>query len=820
MTTLTSPVQTLASALQTNRFLKLSFPQDDAPADGLFASSFEGTESLSRDFHFTVEILSHDAYLQPRDFIGRQLCVQLLRNDGSYRHFSGYIFIFRYVKTNGGIATYEAHLGPWLKYLTWRQNSRLFLEQNLYEQTDEVLREYGVVTAWDWDTTNFPDEKITMACQFGEHDHNYLHRRWEEAGLLYRYEHTAKAHKLVLTNVSTTLPPIDGISPEIRFQSAAGSMEDDGISRWSKRQQVTATDVCFSHFDFKSPTPQTAGTQILDRNPILPDLEYHEYAGAYGFKNSRDGDRLAILRMEEIEATVEQFEGEGNCRYAMPGRWFRLADYFGLSRLTKPGDNEFLIVSVHHKATNNYLQNTGTPSEYHNEIRCIRRKVAWRPGRGYNSVDTRILAPQTATVVGSETSGSIHTDEFGRCLVQFHWDRAGKYSTWIRVASNWAGGAQGLVALPRIGSEVIVQWLDGNPDRPIITGRVPNAANLPSWQLPGQSALMGIRSRELDGKHGNGSNGRSNHLVFDDTAGRIQAQLRSDHENTQLSLGYVTRIETTQGRADARGEGFELRTDAVGAIRSGKGMLISTEIRPAAASHLSDISEPVGRLTQAQTLHNQLAKFATKADAQESTDQATTASTLQEQASAIKGGTRAGDSFPELEAAHLVLAGAAGIEATTPETAHITGGKDVAVTAASHISMVGGKSIFASAFEKISLFAYRMGLKLIAASGKVEIQAQNDDLELLAKKVVSLISTTDWINLTAKQGIRLTAGNSQFVISADGIQGFTPGANIIHAASHSTMGPKTIPAQFPGSDICASATTGASQAGNASVALD
>ena len=317
--------------------------------------------------------------------------------------------------------------------------------------------------------------------------------------------------------------------------------------------------------------------------------------------------------------------------------------------------------------------------------------------------------------------------------------------------------------------------------------------------MPHQRALTGIRSRELVDDAGNRAGGRSNHLVFDDTANAIQAQLRSDHVASQLSLGSIARIEDWQGRQEARGEGFELRTDAVGAIRSGKGMLVSTEVRPEAKSHIADVSEPVSRLTKAQTLHDQLGKLAQKHDAQDSgADQSQVGDALKSQADGIQGSGGGEGSFPELNEPHLLLAGSAGLEMTTPATAHLTGGQHVAVTAGENVSIAAGKSVFASVSEKFSLFVHRMGMKLIAASGKIQVQAQNDDLELLAKKVVAIISTTDWINITAKQGIRLTAGTSQLVISKDGIKGFTPGENIMHAANHETVGPQSVPTVFPG----------------------
>lgn len=810
----------LALEPQQNRLLQLAFPHNDAPYQLLLPNGFEGTESMSRDFQFRLEILSDNALLEPRDFIGKLVTVRLLRNDGSFRYFNGYIFTFRHLRTDGGCAFYEALLGPWLRYLKYSQHNRLFLQQNLHDQTATVFQDYGALPDWNWQVAE-DDPPMTMACQFGEDDHNYVHRRWEYAGFLYWYEHADGSHQLIVSDPTRAAPAIDGKQHGIRFHTGMGAAEADCISGWSPYQQTTSTQAELSRFDFKSPTPTHVQTGLPEPDAALPALEWNEYAGAYGYRNMEHGYQLVNRRMEEVGATIKRFDAKGNNRFVMPGRWFRLTDYYGSALSSNQQDDEYLIVSVRHVATNNYLQGTGVPAEYRNEFVCVRKATPWRPGRGFNSVDTKILAPQTATVVG-QSGTSVHTDEHGRVLIQFHWDREGKYTTWVRVASGWSGGSQGMAALPRIGSEVIVQWLDGNPDHPVITGRVMNARNQPSWKLPDQSALMGIRSRELTGADGNAATGRSNHLIFDDTANAIQAQLRSDHAASQLSLGKITRIEDWQGRQDARGEGFELRTDEVGAVRSGKGMVISTEVRPNAKGHISDVSEAASRLTKAQTLHGQLGNLAQQHQAQDSNaDQTQVAGVLKSQVDGIQGsGTSSGNGeFPELDEAHLLLAGAAGIAVTTPATAHVSAGQHVAITTGDTISIAAGKSFFASVSDRFSLFVHRMGMKLIAASGKVQVQAQDDELELLAKKVVSIISTTDWINLTAKQGIRLTAGNSQFEVSSKGIIGYTAGENTVHAGSHETVGPQSVPAQFPGADLCSSLTNGAAQAGKASIAL-
>ena len=797
----------LAAGMQNNRLLRLTFARGDAPYDVLLVNRIEGEEYLSRDFRFIVEILSDDANLDPKDFVGKQMTVRLLRDDGSFRYFNGFVFSFRLVKTNGGIAFYEAELCPWLRYLTLRKNNRLFLDESIRGQSATIFEDYGVLPAWDWQV-NEADPPMTMACQFDEHDHNYVHRRWEHLGLCYWFEHTETEHKLIVSDPVRTEPAIDGSSPTIPYQSEAGSREADGISSWSPIQQETSTHTAHSRADFKDPglTATTGGvgdSRIAGWDPArMQKLEWHEYAGSYGFRDMDDGQRLAGRRIEAIEAVARQWEARGNNRFVMPGRWFRLTDHFGHALSHSRYDDEYLITFAHHTASNNYLQGVGVPATYSNRFTCVRRSTRWRPLPGYNSERTRILAPQTATVVGPEGE-SLYTDEYGRCLVQFHWDREGKYTTWVRVSSGWAGGGQGINALPRIGSEVIVQWLDGNTDHPLVTGRVINATNQAAWRLPHQRALTGIRSRELVGAAGNRAAGRSNHLILDDTANAIQAQLRSDHGASQLSVGSITRIENWQGRQDARGEGFELRTDAVGAIRSGRGMLVSTESRPGGRSHIADVGEPVSRLTHAQALHDELGKLAQKSGAQDDArDQGSVADALQTHVEGIKGNSasRGDGKFPELSEPHLVLAGARGLQATTPATAHVSGGDHVALTAGQNVSIAAGTSLFASVVDKISLFAQRAAIRVSAAMGDIILHAISSSIKLESAKSIQLL--TKVVQITGVEKLELHGGKTRLVLDDSGAQIFTPGKFVAFAASHSLPGPQDAPVNLVPKGIC------------------
>ncbi|MGJ7568411.1 DUF2345 domain-containing protein, partial [Variovorax sp. GB1R11] len=387
-------------------------------------------------------------------------------------------------------------------------------------------------------------------------------------------------------------------------------------------------------------------------------------------------------------------------------------------------------------------------------------------------------------------------DELGRIKVQFPWDRIGQknqHSTcWIRVSSPWAGNQLGGIQIPRIGQEVIVDFYGGDPDLPICTGRPYNQNNLPPWALPGQQALSGFRSRELTEEGGNSAAGRSNHLALDDTAGKIQAQLKSDHQHSQLSLGHITRIEDNAGRKDLRGEGLELRTDGHGAIRAAQGLLLTTEGRANARAHITDMGETVARLTEAREQHEGLSGSALQAEAHSSGDQDEVTQALKAQNDAIKGGAPASkDRFPELADPHLVLASPAGIETTTSRSTHIASAKHNALTSGGHTSISAAQSFLVSAKQAVRLFAYQAGMRLFAYGGNIDIKALKESINILAK--LDIVQVANRITITAKEELVLNGGGSTIRLNAAGIEDATSGKHVEYAAAHSMVGPKNAP---------------------------
>ncbi len=778
-------LQALLEAHQTTRLLRMSFPRNDGPEARLMVNRLNGTEYLSRDFAFTVELLSDDACIELEAMHGKLLCISLVQADGRLRPFTGYVTSFKLVKTDGGVAFYEAVLKPWLAYARLRRNNRLFHAQSLREQADTIFDDYGALPAWEWQVGG-DQPQLTMATQWDETDHNYLCRRWEAAGYSYWYEHSGDGHTLTVCDDTRAAEPIGGPSPGIRFHGAGGAVDEDAIGEWSPLRQWASGQAAVSGFDFKSPRPIHADTVTIAEQGDIPQLEVHSYEGHYGFKHQSGAYQLTRLRMEEIEARGKLYEAQGNNRHVAPGKWFRLLGHFSESE-----NSEFLILEVHHEASNNYLQGKDALAEYKNRLLCQPKALPWRPGRGFNSTDTRLLALQTAIVVGREGQGSLNVDQYGRIQVKFHWDRDESGSCWVRVSSNWAGGEKGLTSHPRVGWEVIVQWLDGNPDHPIVTGSVYNQSYMPPWKLPDQRALTGLRSRELTAQGGNTPGGRSNHLVLDDTQGQIQAQIKSDHLASQLSLGHITRIEDNAGRKDARGQGFELRTDGIGAVRAQQGLLLSTEGRPNARAHITDMAETLARMAQGQELHYSLSQTAQQAQAHQPGDQDQVAAALQAQVDAIKGqgGTPAQGEFPEFKAAHLLLASPAGIETSTQGSTHLMSVEHTALTSGGHASLSAGKSLLVSVKEAVRMFAYKAGMKLVAASADIDITALKDSVNILAK--LNITHTANRITITAKEEVVINGGTSFSRWNASGIVHGTGGNWVQHAAHHSFVPAKS-----------------------------
>lgn len=779
---------------QHKRLMRLDFPFEDGPPAILLPNKLVAREEVSRGFRFIVEVLSDEARIPLKMLMGRMVVISLVRENGSLRYFNGHITEFRFLRTDGGFAFYQMVLEPWLAFARLRKDNVSFHGKSVREITEETLKHYRQA---DWHMYPIDESKLTVANQHNETDYNHLHRRWEALGLHYWYEHEFGRHRLMISGNSFLSERIDEEAYVIPFHKKSGSLEDDSIHEWTAVRRLGSGQTTLATFDYKSPSAQRAKGISANRQGDIFPYEVYEDTGSYGFRIRDDGEQLATRRMEEADKDTQYFEAKGNERSVLPGRTFKLGGHFSAEPRSPEYDPEprrsiddrfYLILSVDHEVANNYQAGPGAPSHYENRLTCIRKDIRWRPGRNYNSEPGTYMGLHTAIVVGP-AGADIHTDDYGRVKLQFHWDRLDKYdensSPWIRVMTPAAGDEFGQIRLPRVGEEVAVVYANGNIDHPLILGAVYNGGHMPPWSLPKQHSLAGMRSREL------GGGTRGNHLVLDDTKEMIQAQLKSDHQCSQLSLGHIGRIEDNSGRKDARGEGWELRTDGHGVARAAKGLLITTEARQAARGPMKDMEETARRIALAVEQHQLLGEIAQKNGAQEPSDnQDGIASLLQTQKDAVKGPDAKADSFPELTKPHLVLASAAGIATTTTGDTHIASDRHTALTTGKSLSLAVGTHFFASIRQSFRLFVQKAGMKMVAAAGDIDLQALSNNIKLLAK--LEITHTANRITISAKEEVVINGGGSYVKFAAGGIEHGTNGNFVAHAAHHSFMNAKNM----------------------------
>jgi type VI secretion system secreted protein VgrG len=721
---------------------------------------------------------------------------------------------------------YKLTLRPWLHLATLTTDCKIFQNKTVLDILDELLADYAfpvdkrLIGLDGADGALYPTRDYQT--QYNESDFEFFSRLTQEWGISYFFEHSEGKHRLVLTDAMGAYKKNDSAAyQEVEYHAPGWKVDAEYIHSFVPASSLTSGQYTSRDYDYTRPKADLNQSRKDPRPTGQADAKvYQWHAGSAGSHYAQpragsaeandpqaEGRQLALLRMQALRTAGSRAQASGNLRGMVPGCTFRLHKH-----PRQQANAEYLILDtrllIEDVAQDSQIQNAAPDRKQHwkVEVDFTAHPVTepLRPALTQQKPFTH--GPQTALVVGPEGQ-NLWTDEYGRIKVQFPWDRLGQKSQhsscWIRVSSPWAGNQLGGVQLPRIGQEVIVDFLGGDPDLPVCTGRVHNQSNLPPWALPGQSALSGFRSRELTKEGGNSAAGRSNHLILDDTESKIQVQLKSDHQHSQLSLGHITRIEDNAGRKDPRGEGFELRTDGHGVLRAADGLLISTEARGNAANHAKDMGETSARLQQAQDQHEQLADAARTHKAQQAgQDQEAVSRALRAQNEAIQGKTTSGaptdaGAFPELSAPHLVLASPAGIEASTPESIHLHSGEHTAFTSGGHSSMSIAKRFLASAADGFRAFTHKKGIKWIASEGPVEIEAYQDEVVLLAHKDVRITSIDGEIHVTAKKKIVVIGGGSYSEWSASGIRHGTAGTWQEHAALHAQVGPMSIDQAHP-----------------------
>jgi type VI secretion system secreted protein VgrG len=492
---------------QQSRLLAIDTPLGD---DQLLMTRLDGEESISSLFEFTVEMYSLDKAVAAESLVGQNVTLKIasvdedsLYMDGSYRYINGYVKSFRQEgRRLQDLRCYSAVIVPWFWFLTQTSDCKIYQNKTVEQIAESIFRENGFS---DYQFKLIGQHPVREYCvQYQESDFTFLSRLFEEEGIYYYFEHSDGQHTLVISDHIGGY----GQCEESDLTYSAGSVTQSTIHTWHRTYQFMTGQHTQRDFDFKKPSHRLQSSAVAKmRIPGTGKFEQYHYPGHYHDKGV--GSYWARVRVECDEAAYNTVQGESGCRSLTGGHRFTLERHDDAPEERA----DYLLLSVTHTAQDySFTSNEDQEKEYSNRFRCIHADTIYRPPR--LTEWPRMQGPQSAIVVGP-SGEEIYTDNFGRVKVQFHWDRYGQNnensSCWVRISQNWAGRNYGSLVLPRIGQEVIVDFYDGDPDRPIITGRVYNAEQMPPNQLPDNKARMTIKSQTHKGSG-------FNELTFEDEA--------------------------------------------------------------------------------------------------------------------------------------------------------------------------------------------------------------------------------------------------------------------------------------------------------------
>jgi type VI secretion system secreted protein VgrG len=498
------------------RVIDITTPLDK---DVLLFHKMRATEEMGRLFEYELDLLSSQGDLDLDEVLGKSMTVTLERADQGVRHFSGLCSRIAQGGREGRYYAYHATLRPWLWFLTRTKNYRIFQEKNVPDILKEIFSQHAAIADVQDELTESYGP-WTYCVQYNESDFAFVSRLMEHEGIYYYFKHSEGKHTLVLADsysahASAYDDEIPFIPPEERIRP-----EREHVSEWSITRELQPGKYALAAYDFEKPSVDLQVRSHITRSHALSAYEVFEYHWDYIDRN--DGETYARTRIEEEQAKYERARGATNARGMAPGYLFNLG-----SHPRSDQNAEYVVVSAEYQMQAGQYEGRDTAAaEYSCKFTALSTQHPFRAER--ITPKPIVHGPQTALVVGP-SGEDIHTDKFGRIKVHFYWDRYGKRddssSCWIRVSQNWGGKGWGGMFIPHVGQEVIVQFEGGDPDLPLVTGRVYNAENMPPVELPGGKTKSIIRD------HG------ANEIVMEGDAGGQRITMYSPTKETWFSIG-------------------------------------------------------------------------------------------------------------------------------------------------------------------------------------------------------------------------------------------------------------------------------------------
>ena len=846
------------------------------PEAALVVERFVGTEAISDNFHFTIDCLSTHAYFDLNALIGEEITLRLLLADGRHRTWHGYVTQALQLGGDGGLARYRLIAEPWLALLNQRTDCVIYQDLDLRGVLDTVFADYPEAD-WRLQVsqplrthsrlTQYRESDLAFVRRILAAEglsYRFEHDQHAQAG-----DNASHArHKLIVFDRHAEPPECP--QAEFRYHRIDATEAADTIDQFDETQQVLANQVSLAGWDYKRlAAPGAEAVSTLD-NGMLPPMEIYDGTAAYPFDTTATAARHADLQLSAIEAQTRRFSGRGSARQLAAGHRFTLTEHAQYLA----DDARFHVLSVRHHGANNLgagmarlLEGTGIePGSYRNEFTAQPARAPLVPA----PIHKPVAPAQSARVVGHQDA-PLTTERDHRIKIQFHWqrgetpnpgghvdaprpgtsdehrepegppaarradpsagaaasegsqqrERAGRTNapgderagTWVRIAEWLAGPNWGSHFLPRIGTEVLVDFIGGDIDRPVVVGQLFTGEDLPPFSAGIDSTANhpGVISGWTSHNHATGYN----QWLVDDAPGQLRTRLATSATNAQLGLGHlIHHAPLSATRGPWRGSGFELRTDAWLAVRAGEGLLLSASVRSNGTSTQMDASEAIAQLRAAERTAQTLSDAAGRQGAQslagndaqarfiDSVDPAKegkyAADVGGQSARKAQSGSRSLGDPVERFADPLILAEAPDdIGLSSPASTVVFAGDHLHATVQHDWHLAAAHTLATTVGQAASWFSHAGGIKSIAAAGPHTLQAHTDALDILADKAITLTSSNDEIRILAKDRIALKAGQSSVTLSGGDITFACPGKFSVKGGGNAFEGPGRGAAELP-----------------------
>ncbi|HHP4688520.1 type VI secretion system Vgr family protein [Acinetobacter baumannii] len=829
--------------LSQHRSVYLQF-SDASLNSQVFLQRIDGQHYLNQGMTAELICLSTNAHIPLKTFIGVQVAVDQVTDRGSFFRTTGIITGASQGQSDGALTLYKLAISDPTYLWHKRRNSRVFMNKSVKEISEILFQEWQgksplFASSLTLDLSGLKQtyDVRPFVMQLNESDYDFLTRLWRSEGISWLID---EAELTVASNMDNIQPQklrlIDDNNQyqaltrrAIRYHRSSATEQFDSMTSLMADRSLQPTSIFVQRWqpDVLQQTDGAGSVQSKHQHSTNYDNQSLSLEEAWHFSpawmqdlNGEDGATSASNQQLEkfnqnlsayYDAQSKQFIAKTTVRDTQVGYWFELNEHPEIDQ-HESTDKEFLIIGKNYYNQNNLpkdlnqqiqtllqqsdWQASNTDERQANQLILQRRHIPTTPA--YNpQTHSPVTHPQRAKVVGPEGE-EIYVDEWGRIKVRFLFTRSDDHShdggagtnnndtdsAWIDVLTPWAGEGYGARFLPRIGEIVVINFFNGDIDRPFVMGRVHEAQRHATkfdnkGKLPDTKKLSGIRSKEVSG-------GGFGQLRFDDTPGQISTQLQSSHGASQLNLGKLSHPKD-KAESEDRGEGFELRTDQWGALRAGQGLLVTTHKQDNAKGEHLDAEVAKKQLEGSQTNSKALSDIAKN----QKTDEIESIEQLKDFASQIQ------QQIAKFQKALLLLSSPDGIALSTSEDIHISADAQINQIAGDSINISTQKNVIAHAQNRLSLFAAQSGVKAVAGQGKVEIQAQADALDVLSKLGITISSTDDKVIISSPKEVKITGGSSQITLNGSGIFPKTGGKFQVNAGQHLFMGGASANANAP-----------------------